>query len=100
MIALTRVGFVAGLITFVLSGCGYFEDDEEILPGERIPVRAVAGENMTPPDIASQISAISRSRTPNGPRSTPARPMRSAMSPDPPRFPSHGAPISATVESG
>ncbi|QIE54535.1 PQQ-binding-like beta-propeller repeat protein [Pikeienuella piscinae] len=59
MIALTRVGFVAGLITFVLSGCGYFEDDEEILPGERIPVRAVAGENMTPPDIASQISAIS-----------------------------------------
>lgn len=59
MTVLTRLGLVAGLITFALSGCSYFEDDEEILPGERIPVRAVAGEKMTPPDIASQISAIS-----------------------------------------
>ncbi|MEX2520776.1 MAG: PQQ-binding-like beta-propeller repeat protein [Paracoccaceae bacterium] len=41
-----------------LAGCSLFEDDEETLPGVRVPVRAIAEERMTPPDVAAQINEI------------------------------------------
>lgn len=41
-----------------VAGCSIFEDDEETLPGVRIPVRAIAEERMTPPEVAAQIEAI------------------------------------------
>lgn len=58
MTATTRIGIAAGLLAFALSGCSYFEDEEQILPGTRIPVRATAEERMTPADAAAQISAL------------------------------------------
>lgn len=41
-----------------LSGCGIFGDDEEILPGERIAVRAAPDERTIDPAALAAISAI------------------------------------------
>lgn len=53
-----RAGTLATLICLALAGCGIFSDDDEILPGTRIPVRASADERVTPPEIAARISEI------------------------------------------
>ncbi|WP_340108568.1 PQQ-binding-like beta-propeller repeat protein [Pikeienuella sp. HZG-20] len=63
MTVLTRAGLVAGILVLALSGCSVFEEDEERLPGDRIPVRAVEGEQMTAPDVAAQLSAIGPATT-------------------------------------
>ncbi|MFV0473036.1 MAG: PQQ-binding-like beta-propeller repeat protein [Pikeienuella sp.] len=59
MTAMTRLGIAAGLIASTLSGCSIFGgEEEEILSGTRIPVRATAEDRMTAPDLAAQISAL------------------------------------------
>ncbi len=40
------------------SGCSFFEGDEEILPGERIPVRATIDERTISPAARAQIGAL------------------------------------------
>lgn len=42
----------------LLAGCSVFEEDEERLPGARIPVRAIQEEQSTPSEVAAQISAL------------------------------------------
>lgn len=59
MTAFARSCLIGGLVAFSVAGCSLFKEDEEILPGTRIPVRATAEERMTAPDLAAQISAIS-----------------------------------------
>lgn len=54
---------IAALAAFAVSGCSLFEDDEETLPGERIPVRATAEERTTPPEQRAQISALGEAIT-------------------------------------
>lgn len=44
---------------FALTGCGFFDDDEQLLSGERIPVRATADDVLTPPEIRAQIEPLS-----------------------------------------
>lgn len=58
MTSLKHIGLAAGLAAFTLSGCGIFDDDDEKLPGVRIPVRATPEDQLTPPDIAGQIGAL------------------------------------------
>jgi len=51
---------LAGLsaAALALAGCGVFEDEEAILPGERVPVRAVSADSVLPPDRAAQIAGL------------------------------------------
>ena len=49
---------VLGAAVIAVAGCSLFEDDEEILPGERIPVRATIDERMIAPEARAQIGAL------------------------------------------
>ena len=55
----TRSGLAAMTAAIALSGCSYFEDDEEILPGERIPVRATSDDRALSPGEAARFGAVS-----------------------------------------
>lgn len=57
---MTRRNYIAAaasLLALTLSGCGYF-DDEERLPGERIPVRATPEDEVISPELAAEIGAL------------------------------------------
>ena len=47
-----------GTAVLAVAGCSLFEEDEEILPGERIPVRATIEERLTPPAARAQLEAL------------------------------------------
>lgn len=49
---------VMGAAVVAVSGCSLFGDDEEILPGERIPVRATIDERMISPAARAQVGAL------------------------------------------
>ena len=49
---------VLGAAVVAVAGCSLFEDDEEILPGERIPVRATIDERMISPEARAQVGAL------------------------------------------
>ncbi len=53
---LKRLMLSAAVIT--AAGCSLFEEGEEILPGERIPVRATIEERLTPANVRAQIGAL------------------------------------------
>jgi outer membrane protein assembly factor BamB len=46
------------LILLALAGCGLFEEDETILPGERLPVRQIAEEALAPPDLLESAAPL------------------------------------------
>ncbi len=47
-----RASLVACLLTLLLAGCGIFDEEEEVLPGERIPVLMLDSELTPDPLIA------------------------------------------------
>ena len=53
----SRLGLATAALTVALSGCSYFEEDEPILPGERIPVRASPADRQTSSGPAAALSA-------------------------------------------
>ncbi|MEO1610890.1 MAG: PQQ-binding-like beta-propeller repeat protein [Pseudomonadota bacterium] len=54
----SRTGLMTAMIAVGLSGCGVFDEDEVILPGERIPVRSQPAERAS----AAPAAAISAPR--------------------------------------
>ncbi len=49
---------VLGAAVVAIAGCSLFEEAEEILPGERIPVRATVDERMISPEARAQVGAL------------------------------------------
>ena len=49
---------VIGAAVISVAGCSLFEDDEEILPGERIPVRATVEERTASPEVRARVGAL------------------------------------------
>lgn len=55
----TRRSFIAPLACVIaLAGCGFFEDEEYRLSGDRIPVRSTADDVLTPPEMRAQIEPL------------------------------------------
>ncbi|MEM8751745.1 MAG: PQQ-binding-like beta-propeller repeat protein [Pseudomonadota bacterium] len=52
-------GAAMAFLALGLSACSFFEDDETILPGERIPVRQTQDDRTLPPGVAAQLSQVS-----------------------------------------
>lgn len=78
------------VLALALGGCGLFEEDEEILPGERVSVRAAAPVAVLPPGRAQEVAAL------GAPRAVTDWPQLNAL---PSRAPGHVAGPSGLSEA-